>query len=204
MPYNTRLKRGFDIVASTFGLIIISPFLLIIALAIGLEGQGSVIFRQARTGRYGKPFVIYKFRTMKVNSRGNTVTIKGDGRITSVGRILRKFKLDELPELWNVVRGDMSLVGPRPDMPDLTGTLTSEEKLILELRPGVTGPATLKYANEEELLAAQDDPKKFNDEVLWPDKVQINLDYYRSMNLMIDLMIILKTVFRRYSVNDFK
>ncbi|HBE41968.1 MAG TPA: sugar transferase [Bacteroidales bacterium] len=204
MPYNTRLKRGFDIVASTFGLIIISPFLLIIALAIGLEGQGSVIFRQARTGRYGKPFVIYKFRTMKVNSRGNTVTIKGDGRITSVGRILRKFKLDELPELWNVVRGDMSLVGPRPDMPDLTGTLTGEEKLILELRPGVTGPATLKYANEEELLAAQDDPKKFNDEVLWPDKVQINLDYYRSMNLMIDLMIILKTVFRRYSVNDFK
>jgi len=204
MPYNTRLKRGFDIVASTFGLIIISPFLLIIALAIGLEGQGSVIFSQARTGRYGKPFVIYKFRTMKVNSRGNTVTIKGDGRITSVGRILRKFKLDELPELWNVVRGDMSLVGPRPDMPDLTGTLTGEEKLILELRPGVTGPATLKYANEEELLAAQDDPKKFNDEVLWPDKVQINLDYYRSMNLMIDLMIILKTVFRRYSVNDFK
>jgi len=196
---NAKLKRGFDIIASFFGLIFISPLLLIIAFVTWLHGSGPVIFSQVRTGRYGKPFVIYKFRTMTVNHGGNTVTVKGDNRITSVGRILRKYKLDELPGLWNVLRGDMSFVGPRPDMPELTGTLTGEEMLILELRPGITGPATLKYSNEEELLASKNDPKRFNDEVLWPDKVRINLDYYRNWSFIEDLIIIAKTILRRPS-----
>jgi lipopolysaccharide/colanic/teichoic acid biosynthesis glycosyltransferase len=204
MIANAKLKRSFDIIASFFGLIFISPLLLIIGFMTWLHGSGPVIFSQVRTGRYGKPFVIYKFRTMTVNHGGNTVTVKGDKRITSAGRILRKYKLDELPGLWNVLRGDMSFVGPRPDMPELTGTLTGEERLILELRPGITGPATLKYSNEEELLASKKDPKMFNDKVLWPDKVRINLDYYRNWSFLQDLIIIMRTILRRPSRSDFK
>ena len=204
MNCRPRLKRSFDIVASLTGLLFLSPFLLLVSLIIRLQGQGPVIFRQVRTGRYGSPFVIYKFRTMKMNCGGHTVTIKGDGRITAVGRVLRKYKIDELPELWNVLKGDMSFVGPRPDMPELAGTLTGDDRLILELRPGITGPATLKYANEEDLLASKADPKKFNDEVLWPDKVRINLDYYRNMSFMADLKIIARTIFRKYHSYSFE
>lgn len=190
--------------ASLVGLLLLSPFLFLVALIIRFQGQGPVIFRQIRTGRFGNPFIIYKFRTMRMNCGGNTVTIKGDGRVTPIGKILRKYKIDELPELWNVLKGDMSFVGPRPDMPELTGTLTGDERLILELRPGITGPATLKYANEEDLLAAKADPKKFNDEVLWPDKVRINLDYYRNLSLLTDLKIIARTILRRYPAHNFK
>ncbi|MFZ2340926.1 MAG: sugar transferase [Bacteroidales bacterium] len=203
MKYKPGLKRGFDIVASFTGLLLLCPFFLIIALIIKLQDPGPVFFRQLRTGRYGTPFVIFKFRTMKSNCGGNTVTVIGDGRITTSGRFLRKYKIDELSELWNVLKGDMSLVGPRPDMPELTGTLTGDERLILELRPGITGPATLKYANEEKLLASKPNPKQFNDEVLWPDKVRINLDYYRNIGLLTDLKIIFKTIFRKYPAGGF-
>jgi len=201
MKFKPGLKRGFDIVASFAGLLLLCPFFLIIALIIKLQDPGPVFFRQVRTGRYGTPFVIFKFRTMKSNCGGNTVTVKGDGRITPAGRFLRKYKIDELPELWNVLKGEMSLVGPRPDMPELTGALTGDERLILELRPGITGPATLKYTNEEDLLAAKPDPKQFNDEILWPDKVRINLDYYRNLSLLTDIKIIFKTIFRKYTVS---
>lgn len=190
------LKRSFDIIASFIGLILISPLLIFIVLLISLKMPGPVIFRQMRTGRYGKQFVIYKFRTMTLNHGGNTVSVKGESRITPLGRVLRKHKFDELPELWNVLIGDMSFVGPRPDMPELTGTLTADERVIFELRPGITGPATLKYSNEEELLTTMENPKIFNDEVLWPDKVRINLDYYRNQSFIGDLILIFRTLAR--------
>ncbi len=189
------MKRCFDILASFFGLILLSPVFLVIALIIRLGMQGPVIFAQERTGRKGKPFTIYKFRTMTLNHGGSTISVKGESRITPIGAKLRKYKLDELPELWNVLIGDMSFVGPRPDMPEYLEKLVDEEKKILELRPGITGPATLKYANEEEILTSVDEPKKYNEEVIWPDKVRINLDYYHSRTFFGDIIIILKTVF---------
>ncbi len=157
---------------------------------------GPSLFRQKRFGKNGIPFTIFKFRTMDVDHGGNHVSIKGENRITSLGKILRRFKLDELPELWNVLKGDMSFVGPRPDMPDYAKKLTGDERLILKLRPGITGPATLKYANEEELLANVSDPQKYNDEVLWPDKVRINLKYYHNRSILGDILLILRTVFK--------
>lgn len=189
-------KRGFDIVMSFFGLLLLSPVLLVIALLIKLRTIGPVFFSQVRTGRRGKPFTIYKFRTMTLNHGGSNVSVKGESRITPIGSKLRRFKLDELPELWNVLKGDMSFVGPRPDMPEYAGRLAGEERLILELRPGITGPATIKYYNEEELLASVRNPLKYNDEVLWPDKVRINLEYYRCHNLIGDIQIIIKTLFK--------
>jgi lipopolysaccharide/colanic/teichoic acid biosynthesis glycosyltransferase len=187
-------KRIFDILASTIGLIIITPGLLIIAILIKIQMPGPVIFKQQRIGRNGQPFTIFKFRSMILDHHGSTISIKGEQRITPLGAFLRKYKLDELPELWNVVKGDMSLVGPRPDMPDYANLLVGEEELILKLRPGITGPASLKYANEEELLTGVSDPAKYNDEVIWPDKVRINLDYYHNRSFLGDIQIILKTL----------
>jgi len=189
------IKRLFDIVASFFGLILLSPVLLVIAILIKLRMPGPVFFYQKRTGRFGKLFTIYKFRTMSVNHGGNTISVKGESRITPLGAVLRKYKLDELPELWNVLKGDMSFVGPRPDMPEYADKLAGEERQILKLRPGITGPATLKYANEEELLASVPEPQKYNNEVLWPDKVRINLNYYRNRSFTGDILIILQTLF---------
>jgi lipopolysaccharide/colanic/teichoic acid biosynthesis glycosyltransferase len=154
-----------------------------------------VMFEQKRAGRYGNPFTIIKFRTMTVNNVGTTISVRGEKRITPLGAFLRKYKLDELPELWNVLRGDMSFVGPRPDMPQYAIKLSGEERRILELRPGITGPASLKYANEEELLASVPDPHKYNDEVIWPDKVRVNLDYYYNRSFFGDILIILRTIF---------
>ncbi|MDF1576022.1 MAG: sugar transferase [Bacteroidales bacterium] len=191
------MKRLFDIVVSISGLLILSPLFAVIAVLIKIRMPGPVFFRQQRAGRWGKEFTLVKFRSMFLEHRGSTVSIKGESRITKLGGILRKFKLDELPELWNVLKGDMSLVGPRPDMPWYAKMLSGEELLILELRPGITGPASLKYANEEELLSKVEDPIKYNEEVIWPDKVRINLDYYHSMNFFGDLLIIWRTIFRR-------
>lgn len=189
------MKRIFDILASLFGLIVLLPFLLIIAVLIKVKMPGPALFKQKRAGRYGKPFTIYKFRSMTLDHGGGTVSVKGDKRITPLGAILRRYKLDELPELWNVFIGDMSFVGPRPDMPEYVDRLQGEERLILNLRPGITGPASLKYAREEELLAAVEDPQKYNDEVLWPDKVRLNLDYYHNWSFFKDLKIIFSTIF---------
>lgn len=135
---------------------------------------------------------------MVENHDGRVITVKGDNRITPLGVRLRKYKLDELPELWNVLKGDMSFVGPRPDVPEYADKLTGEAREILKLRPGITGPATLKYANEEEILAKVDDPVKYNDEVIFPDKVKINHEYLKNHTLLGDVKIIFKTVFRRY------
>jgi lipopolysaccharide/colanic/teichoic acid biosynthesis glycosyltransferase len=156
---------------------------------------GPVFFLQKRAGRHGKLFTICKFRTMKINHDGNTITVKGENRITPFGAYLRKNKLDELPELWNVLKGEMSFVGPRPDMPEYTERLIGDEKLILELRPGITGPATLKYSNEEELLAFVQYPQKYNDEILWPDKVKLNLTYCHNRSFFGDIFLIFHTIF---------
>ena len=189
------MKRIFDILASFFGLIVLIPVFLILAILIKLRMPGPVFFRQRRTGRYGKEFTIIKYRTMIVKHAGSTVSVRGENRITPLGAKLRRYKLDELPELWNVLKGEMSFVGPRPDMPEYFQRLEGEEKKILELRPGITGPASLKYANEEEVLASMPDPQKYNDEVIWPDKVRINLDYYYNRTFITDLGIILRTIF---------
>jgi lipopolysaccharide/colanic/teichoic acid biosynthesis glycosyltransferase len=132
---------------------------------------------------------------MTINHSGNSISIKGQNRITPLGATLRKFKLDELPELWNVLIGDMSFVGPRPDISEYTSKLLGEEKLILELRPGITSPATLKYSNEEEFLASVPDPIKYNNEILWPDKVKLNLNYYYNRSFWGDIHLILITIF---------
>jgi lipopolysaccharide/colanic/teichoic acid biosynthesis glycosyltransferase len=191
------MKRLFDFGASLLGLILLSPFMIIIAFLIKINDKGPAFFKQKRAGRYGKPFTIYKFRTMKMDHFGTTVTVKGEDRITQLGGTLRNFKLDELPELWNVLKGDMSFVGPRPDMPEYAERLIGVEKLILELRPGITCPATIKYSNEEELLAYVQDPQKYNDEIIWPDKVILNLVYYYKRSFFGDIILIFQTIFNR-------
>jgi len=191
------IKRLFDILVSFLGLIILSPLLLIITILIKLLMPGPVLFRQERMGRHGKPFIMTKFRTMTTDHSGSPISIKGENRITPLGRFLRNHKLDELHELWNVLKGDMSFVGPRPDVPEYYEKLVGEERLILELRPGITSPASLKYSNEEELLASIPDPQKYNDEILWPDKVKLNLEYYYNRSFIGDICIILKTIFAR-------
>lgn len=190
------IKRLFDIVASGIGIILLFPVLLVIAILIKIQMPGPVLFRQIRAGRYGKPFIINKFRTMSLDHSGSSISVKGQSRITPLGSILRKYKLDELPELWNVLIGEMSLVGPRPDVPEYTEKLIGEERKILELRPGITGPASLKYVREEELLATVADPKEYNDKVIWPDKVRMNLDYHNKRSFIVDLHFVFKTLLK--------
>ena len=191
------IKRLFDIIFSLIGLVIFFPLMLFIAFLIKVTSLGSIFFIQERVGQYSRLFNIIKFRSMSIDSdKMNSISVKGDERITRIGVFLRKYKLDELPELWNVLVGDMSFVGPRPDVPGYADKLEGEDVLILELRPGITGPASLKYANEEGILALQEDPVKYNDEVIYPDKVKLNLDYYYNNNLWIDIKIIFATIFR--------
>jgi len=190
------VKRIFDFVFSFFGLIIFLPLLVIIYIIILFIDGYPVLFVQKRVGKYGKTFKMIKFRTMKKNDQKNTVSVRGDNRITKLGSFLRKYKLDELPELLNVLLGQMSFVGPRPDVPGYADILEGEDREILNLKPGITGPATIKYTNEEEILAKVDDPQKYNDEVIFPDKVKINLEYYKNNNVLMDIKIILKTVFK--------
>ena len=182
------------------GLLALWPVLAVVAVLIKVRMPGGpVIFRQRRVGRGGRLFTMYKFRSMTVGHGGSSVSVAGESRITPLGHVLRRYKLDELPELWNVLIGDMSLVGPRPDVPGYADKLTGEDRDVLRLRPGITGPASLKYANEEEILALVDDPQRYNDEVIFPDKVRINLQYYRSHSLAGDIKLILATIFRSYS-----
>ncbi|WP_321317202.1 sugar transferase [Labilibaculum sp.] len=191
------MKRTFDLLSSSFGLIIFLPVLILVWILIRAKmPDGSAFFKQKRVGRNGKLFTMIKFRSMSAGHSGSSVSVAGEARITPLGVFLRKYKLDELPELWNVLVGDMSLVGPRPDVPGYADKLLGEDRKVLELRPGITGPASLKYSNEEEILAKVDNPQKYNDEVIFPDKVKINLDYYYNHSLMGDLKIILNTVFR--------
>jgi lipopolysaccharide/colanic/teichoic acid biosynthesis glycosyltransferase len=189
------IKYLFDKVFAFVGLLAIFPILVIISILIKMNmPDGSVIFKQKRVGKNGKLFVIYKFRTMVMSHKGSSVSIKGENRITPLGATLRKYKLDALPELWNVLKGDMSFVGPRPDVPGYADNLSPEDKIILSLRPGITGPASLKYRNEEEILARQKDPQAYNDTVIFPDKVKINKEYIENRSFLLDLQIIIYTL----------
>jgi lipopolysaccharide/colanic/teichoic acid biosynthesis glycosyltransferase len=190
-------KRAYDAFFSSLGLILISPLLLVLAVAIKLSDRGPVFFRQKRVGQMGRPFSILKFRTMIVDAErsGLSVTKDGDPRITRIGRILRKTKLDELPQLWNVLRGEMSLVGPRPEVPRYVEKYTSEQRKILEFKPGITDLATLEFRHEEELLKSADDVERFYLEFCVPRKIELNLLYARDANLFSDTWIILQTVF---------
>ncbi|WP_367328765.1 sugar transferase [Lentimicrobium sp.] len=188
------LKRLFDIFASLFGLLVFMPLFIVIAILIKIKMPGPVFFQQMRVGKDAVLFKMIKFRTMTINHSGSTISVKGERRITPLGAVLRKYKLDELPELWNILIGDMSFVGPRPDVPGYADKLEGEDRLLLSIRPGLTGAASLKFSNEEELLALQDDPVKYNDEVLYPEKVRINNNYVRHMSFGLDLRIIIFTI----------
>ena len=192
------MKRIFDFSFSLLGIIFLLPFLFLVALLIIIDSKGPIFFKQERIGRNAKPFLMYKFRSMIHNHTDNNfITSSNDKRITRFGRLIRKYKIDELPELFNVLIGDMSLVGPRPDVAGYADKLIGEERILLSLRPGITGPASLKYANEEELLSKKKNPKEYNDKVIYPDKVRINLHYYHNHSLYTDIKIIFATLFLR-------
>jgi len=191
-------KRLFDIVASAIGLLVLWPVFLVIAVLIKLEDGGPVFYRQERVGYKGRPFKIWKFRTMVVNADklGKPLTVGRDPRITRVGYWLRKFKLDELPQLLNVLLGEMSLVGPRPEVPQYVALYAPEQRKVLDLVPGITDPASIKFANEAELLAEASNPEKFYIEHIMPTKIRLNMEYASHATLWSDILVILKTLVR--------
>ncbi len=194
-PQQRWLKRSFDLTIALIGLILSSWIILLAWLAATLTTGYNGFFTQKRIGRFGRPFYVIKLRTMKVlQESGTTVTTENDPRITPLGKLFRKTKIDELPQLLNVLVGDMSLVGPRPDVPGFADKLEGEDRIILSVRPGITGPATLKYRNEEEILAAQEDPERYNREVIYPDKIKINREYVEHYSFAKDLSYILHTL----------
>lgn len=206
MVQNMILKWLFDKLASLFGLVFLSPVLLVVAILIKNKMPGPILFCQKRVGQYGKMFTVYKFRSMTVkteasvaskDSETTSIASTEQSRITPLGEKLRRYKLDELPELWNVLKGDMSFVGPRPDVPGYADQLKGEERDILKLKPGITGPASLKYRNEEELLASVENPIQYNDEVIFPDKVRLNLYYLKHYSFIKDIQMIVCTVLGR-------
>ena len=193
------LKYLFDRVVSFLGLLILWPVFIVVAILVKVKMPGGpVFFVQKRVGKDGRLFNCCKFRTMVVNHGGSSVSVAGEDRITPLGAKLRRYKLDELPELWNVLKGDMSFVGPRPDVPGYADALTGDDREVLRLRPGITGPATLKYRNEEELLASVPDPQRYNDEVIFPDKVRLNRYYLHHWSFWTDLKMIFATVLGKH------
>lgn len=189
------VKWCFDRVAALVGLIVFLPFLIVVAVLIKIDSKGPVFFMQWRIGKDGKPFRICKFRTMKDQAEGDTITTANDPRVTRMGHWLRRSKVDCLIELVNVLVGQMSLVGPRPDVAGYADRLVGDDRIVLSVKPGITGPASLKYRHEEMLLAQQSDPKRYNDEVIYPDKVRINVDYLKNWTLWADVVILFRTFF---------
>lgn len=188
-------KYLFDRIMALVGLIVLSPVLLVVWMLIRVKmPDGPAVFTQKRVGKDGKLFTMYKFRSMSAHHSGSTVSVAGESRITPLGAKLRRYKLDELPELWNVLIGDMSFVGPRPDVPGYADKLEGDDRRVLQLRPGITGPASLKYRDEEVLLAGQANPQEFNDKVIYPDKVRINLYYLDHYSFLADIKMISATV----------
>lgn len=188
-------KRSFDIVLALFGIIVLTIPMVVVAMLVRLTSPGPTFYRQIRIGRRGVPFRILKFRTMTVGAdKQGSITTSKDLRITPVGHWLRRLKLDEFPQLFNVLIGKMSFVGPRPDVPGYADRLEGEERKVLELIPGVTGPASIVFRDEEVLLANVDDPKRFNDKVLFPEKVRLNLEYLDQWSLVRDVGFIIITV----------
>lgn len=191
------LKFIFDRVFSLLGLILLSPFFLglFVIHKIKMHG-GRFFYRQVRIGKDAKPFRIFKIRTMKENSeQGGSISVYDDERVLPFGKWLRETKIDTLFELINVLIGDMSFVGPRPDVPGYADKLEGDDRRLLKLRPGITGPASLKYRHEDRILTEQADPKRYNDEVIYPDKVKINLQYLDNWSIFLDLKILWKTFF---------
>lgn len=189
------MKRLFDMTASGIGLIILSPLFLILAIWIKMDSPGPVFYRQVRVGRYNKDFRIFKFRSMRVGAdKGSLVTIGGrDPRVTKSGYWIRKFKLDELPQLINVFVGDMSLVGPRPEVRHYVDYWTPEQMHVLDVRPGVTDPASIKFRNENELMEMAEDPEKYYIEVIMQEKIKLYLEYVEKHSFFYDLCLIFKT-----------
>lgn len=188
-------KRAFDFFVSLFGLLTTSPIVLLAWFVASVETKSNGFFIQQRVGKNGKLFKVVKIKTMKqVEGVDTSITASNDVRITKSGAFFRKTKIDELPQLWNVLLGQMSFVGPRPDVPGYADQLEGEDRIVLSIRPGITGPASLKYKDEESLLAVQPDPKKYNDEVIWPDKVKINREYIENYSFIKDLYYIWKTI----------
>ena len=189
-------KIIFDKLFSILGLICLAPVMLVVSILIRIKMPGGpVIFKQKRVGQYGKLFTVFKFRSMNVAGEGRTsIASEEEDRITPLGKTLRRYKLDELPELWNVLKGDMSFVGPRPDVPGYADKLEGKDRDILKLKPGITGPASLKYRQEEDLLNSVTNPQEYNDKVIYPDKVRLNLYYLEHYSFFKDIEMIVCTV----------
>jgi lipopolysaccharide/colanic/teichoic acid biosynthesis glycosyltransferase len=189
------VKRVFDLFFSFFGLVVFLMPILILMILSSFSTKKNGFFSKKRVGRNGKLFKIFKIRTMKVKiPKEDFITLKNDDRITPFGKFLRAYKLDELPQLYNVLVGDMSLVGPRPDVTGYADYLEGEDRIILSIKPGITGPATIKFKNEEDLLSDQKNPKKYNDDVIWPEKIKINKQYIQEWSLFNDIKCIVNTI----------
>ena len=195
------MKRTFDLIFAIPGALILSPFLLAAALFVKMDSPGPALFRQVRVGKDGRLFQLAKFRTMHVDAEkmGPQITVGRDPRITRVGAILRKTKIDEFPQLINVIRGEMSLVGPRPEVPKYVDLYSKEQRQVLSLMPGITDPASIQYRHESEVLEASDDPLKTYVEEIMPDKIQINLEYASESNVITDFIIVIKTLTALFS-----
>ncbi|MGQ4276461.1 sugar transferase [Pseudidiomarina sp. E22-M8] len=189
-------KRTFDILLSLVLIIILWPIILICWLLVSFETKSHGLFVQKRVGQNAAIFNVYKLKTMINKGAGNrpSITTANMKEITKLGRVYRRYKLDELPQLFNVLKGDMSFVGPRPDVPGYADKLTGEDRMILDLRPGITGPASIKYKDEETLLSQKGNAREYNDLVIWPDKIKINKKYIQEYSFMKDLVYIIKTL----------
>ncbi len=187
-------KRSVDVCVSVVGLTVLSPLMIAAWVIARRDTGGSGFFRQERIGRHANTFEIVKLRTMRVGIPGTSVTTDDNVRITPWGRRFRRYRIDELPQLWNVLRGDMSLVGPRPDVPGFADRLCGDDRLILALRPGITGPAALKWRHESAILATVDDPELYNRTVIYPDKVALNLLYLEQQSFGYDLRLVARTL----------
>ena len=202
MLYRNYGKRLLDVVCAIAGLIVLMPLLLVVALAVKYTSKGPVLFDQERIGKDGRTFKIWKFRSMVCGADkiGPLITASGDSRITRIGRFLRQSKVDELPQLWNVLIGDMSVVGPRPELPFYVRDYTPQQRQVFKVRPGITDLAALEYRHEEQILAKADDRERFYREVVLPHKLTLNLEYIKILSFRHDLVLILRTIgaiFRR-------
>ena len=195
---NKIIKRIFDLICATLGLIALSLVLIGIAIKIKAGSDGPVFFKQIRVGEKGREFEILKFRTMVVDAEklGKQITVGNDNRITKIGAFLRKYKLDELPQLINVFKGDMSLVGPRPEVPRYVKLYNEEQKKVLEVKPGITDLASIRYRDENDLLGGVENPEEFYINTIMPDKLALNLEYISKNNIVFDIYIILKTIIK--------
>ena len=196
--FNKVIKRIFDFICSTLGLIVLSPILIAIAIKIKIGSDGPVFFKQIRVGEKNKEFRILKFRTMVVDAEklGRQITVGNDSRITKIGGFLRKYKLDELPQLINVFKGDMSLVGPRPEVPRYVKLYNEEQRKVLEVKPGITDLASIRYRDENDLLGEAENPDDLYINTIMPDKLALNLVYINKNNVFFDIYIILKTIIK--------